>query len=50
MSVLTPPPVEVVLVSGTVDVTEYEARASAVLPKPFEPSALVDAARNYAVG
>jgi len=42
--------IPVVLVSGTVDVTEYEARASAVLRKPFEPSELVAAARRFSVG
>jgi DNA-binding NtrC family response regulator len=42
--------IPVVLVSGTIDVSEYEGRASAVMPKPFEPSALVDAARRYSVG
>ena len=42
--------VPVVLVSGTVDVSEYEARATAVLPKPFEPSALVEAANRFSVG
>lgn len=40
----------VVLVSGTVDVREYEGRASAVLAKPFDPRDLLDAARRYAVG
>ncbi|HUY71213.1 MAG TPA: response regulator [Gaiellaceae bacterium] len=42
--------IPVVVVSGTIDVAEYEARASAVMPKPFEPSTLVEAARMYSVG
>ena len=42
--------IPVVLVSGSIDVSEYENRASAVMPKPFEPSALVEAARLYSVG
>ena len=42
--------IPVVLVSGTVDVTEYEGRASAVLPKPFEPSELAAAARRLTAG
>jgi DNA-binding NtrC family response regulator len=42
--------IPVVLVSGTIDVSRYKDRASAVMPKPFEPSALVEAARMYAVG
>ena len=39
----------VVLVSGTVDVTEYEGRATAVMPKPFDPAELVAAARRHAL-
>lgn len=39
--------IPVVLVSGTVDVSEYEGRASAVIPKPFEPAELVAAARRF---
>jgi DNA-binding NtrC family response regulator len=43
--------IPVVLVSGTVDVREYEGRAAEVIPKPFEPSQLVEAARRHiAVG
>ena len=42
--------IPVVLVSGTVDVTEYEGRATAVMPKPFDPAELVAAARRHAVG
>ena len=42
--------VRVVLVSGTVDVREYEGRASEVIPKPFDPMELVAAARRHAVG
>ena len=40
--------IPVILVSGTVDVSEYEGRATEVLAKPFEPSDLVAAARRYA--
>jgi two-component system nitrogen regulation response regulator NtrX len=39
--------IPVVLVSGTVDVTEYADRATAVMPKPFDPADLVAAARRY---
>jgi DNA-binding NtrC family response regulator len=39
--------IPVVLVSGTVDVASYEGRASAVLPKPFEPMQLVELARRH---
>jgi DNA-binding response OmpR family regulator len=39
--------IRVVLVSGTVDVTEYEGRATAVMPKPFDPAELVAAARRH---
>ena len=39
--------IPVVLVSGTVDVTEYEGRATAVMPKPFDPAELVAAARRH---
>jgi hypothetical protein len=37
-----------VLVSGTVDVTEYEGRATEVMPKPFDPADLVAAAHRHA--
>jgi len=40
--------IAVVLVSGTVDVTEYEGRATAVMPKPFDPADLVAAAHRHA--
>ena len=40
--------IPVVLVSGTVDVHTYEGRASAVMPKPFEPAELVKTARRLA--
>jgi DNA-binding NtrC family response regulator len=40
----------VVLVSGSADIDQYVDRASEVLSKPFEPSALVDAARRHVVG
>ncbi len=39
--------IPVVLVSGTVDVSAYEGRASAVVPKPFEPAELVALARRH---
>jgi DNA-binding NtrC family response regulator len=39
--------IPVVLVSGTVDVTEYRDRATAVLPKPFDPADLVAAAHRH---
>ena len=39
--------IPVVLVSGTVDVTEYEERATAVMPKPFDPAELIAAARRH---
>ena len=42
--------IPVILVSGTVDVSEYEGRATEVLAKPFDPSDLVAAARRHAVG
>jgi DNA-binding NtrC family response regulator len=42
--------IPVVLVSGTVDVTEYANRATAVMPKPFDPSDLVAAAHRHSVG
>ena len=45
---LTATGIPVVLVSGTVDVRAYEGRASAVLPKPFEPAELVETARRLA--
>ena len=40
--------IPVVLVSGTVDVRVYEGRANEVMPKPFEPAELVEAARRLA--
>jgi DNA-binding NtrC family response regulator len=40
--------IPVVLVSGTVDVSEYEGRATAVIPKPFDPADLVAAAHRHA--
>jgi len=40
--------IPVVLVSGTVDVAEYEGRASEVMPKPFDPADLVAAAHRHA--
>jgi len=40
--------IPVVLVSGTVDVAEYAGRATAVMPKPFDPADLVAAAHRHA--
>jgi DNA-binding response OmpR family regulator len=42
--------IPVVVVTGTADITEYRGRATEVLGKPFEPAALIAAARRYAVG
>jgi DNA-binding NtrC family response regulator len=42
--------IPVVLVSGTADMSGYEGRAAAMIPKPFEPSDLVEAARRFSVG
>jgi two-component system nitrogen regulation response regulator NtrX len=39
--------VPVVVVSGTADITQYRDRADQVIGKPFEPTALVDAARRF---
>jgi two-component system, response regulator AauR len=39
--------VPVVIVSGSADIAEYRGRADAVLAKPFEPAALVAAARRF---
>ena len=39
--------VPVVVVTGTADATQYRDRADDVLGKPFEPSALVAAARRF---
>ena len=41
--------IPVVLVSGTVDVTDYEDRATAVMPKPFDPAELVAVAHRHAL-
>ena len=40
--------IPVVLVSGTVDLAEYQERATAVIPKPFDPADLVAAAHRHA--
>jgi DNA-binding response OmpR family regulator len=40
--------IPVVLVSGTVDVSVYAARAAAVMPKPFDPVDLLAVARRHA--
>ena len=42
--------IPVVLVSGTADVSDYAARATAVMPKPFDPAELVAAAHRHSVG
>jgi DNA-binding response OmpR family regulator len=39
--------IPVVLVSGTTDPEKYRGRATEVMGKPFEPSALVAAAKRY---
>src|SRR5439155_25201372 len=39
--------IPVVVVTGTADITQYRDRANQVLSKPFEPSALVAAARRF---
>jgi DNA-binding response OmpR family regulator len=39
--------IPVVVVTGTADITQYRDRADEVLSKPFEPAALVEAARRY---
>jgi DNA-binding NtrC family response regulator len=39
-----------VIVSGTIDVAQYEGRATDVLGKPFELDDLVAAAKKHAVG
>jgi DNA-binding NtrC family response regulator len=40
--------IKVCVVTGSVDVSEYRARADAVLSKPFVPAALVEVARRLA--
>jgi DNA-binding response OmpR family regulator len=40
--------IPVVLVTGTADIDRYRDRADAVLGKPFQPDALVAAARRHA--
>jgi DNA-binding NtrC family response regulator len=42
--------IPVVLVTGSADASEYRGRASEVLPKPYEPDALIAAARRLAMG
>jgi DNA-binding NtrC family response regulator len=39
--------IPVVLMSGTADVSQYRDRVTEVLGKPFEPTALVAAARRH---
>jgi DNA-binding NtrC family response regulator len=40
--------IAVVLVTGSVDVDLYRHRADAIVPKPFDPQALVEIARRLA--
>ena len=40
--------VPVALVTGSVDLADYASQADAALPKPFQPSMLVDVARRLA--
>jgi DNA-binding response OmpR family regulator len=42
--------IPVLLVTGTADADEYRTRASEVLAKPYEPDALIAAAKRLAVG
>ena|SRR5579862_1709869 len=42
--------IPVVLVTGTADAGAYRQRASVVLGKPYEPEALIAAAKRLAVG
>jgi DNA-binding NtrC family response regulator len=42
--------IPVIVVTGSADVTEYKDRATEVIGKPFEPSALIAAARRHVVG
>ena len=42
--------IPVVLVTGTADAADYRGRANEVLPKPYEPEALIAAAKRLAVG
>ena len=39
--------IPVVVVTGSTDITQYRDRADLVLSKPFEPAALVEAARRF---
>jgi len=39
--------IPVVVVTGSADASQYRDRADQVLGKPFEPAALVEAARRY---
>jgi len=40
--------IPVALVTGSVDLADYASQADAALPKPFQPSMLVDVARRLA--
>jgi len=42
--------VPVVIVSGTAELSEYAARASEVLAKPFDPAELVALVHKHALG
>jgi len=42
--------IPVVIVTGSADVNQYRDRADEVLGKPFEPAALIAAARRHTVG
>ena len=42
--------IPVVLVTGTADAGDYRGRANEVLAKPYEPEALIAAAKRLAVG
>ena len=39
--------IPVIVVTGSADITQYRNRADQVLGKPFEPAALVEAARRH---
>jgi DNA-binding response OmpR family regulator len=42
--------IPVVIVTGSADINQYRGRADEVLGKPFEPEALIAAARRHTVG
>jgi DNA-binding response OmpR family regulator len=39
--------IPVVVVTGSADITQFRDRADQVLGKPFEPAALIEAARRF---